>query len=194
MKLGLREMFVLMLTLGVLCAGYFFVYVPSSIQWNELRADIRLNQRALADLAIATRNAHELDSNAAAMRREIAHFTQGLPPETKLPEMVEDFSRAARQNHLMVQRIDAQKRMRLAIYSQQTVRILLSGDCGDVYQFLQQIESSDRTGRLTEMSLHKANPDGGVSADLAICLYFSPAPGGGAPSQTASIQPGGHGE
>jgi Tfp pilus assembly protein PilO len=194
MKMGLRENFVLVLALVVLCAGYFFVYLPSSVRRNELRADIRLNQRALADLAAETINARELDGKAAQMRREIAHFTSNLPPEPSVSKIVDDFSQAARQNHLTLQRIEPLKRVRVTIYSRQTVRIRLSGDCGNVYQFLQQIEASEHAAQLTQMSLHKAAVDGEVTADLAVGLYFAPPLGAKPTPQTALIQDGGSGE
>jgi len=71
------------------------------------------------------------------------------------------------------------------------VHVQLSGDCADLYQFLQQMESPGRAARLTAMSLHKAEIDGDVSADLTVRLYFSPALGVGPASQAALIGGGG---
>jgi Tfp pilus assembly protein PilO len=194
MKMSLRENFVLVLALAVLCAGYYFIYLPASVHRNELRADIRLNQRALADLAQDAVSARELDRKAAQMRREIAHFTSNLPAESGVSQIVNDFSQAAIQNHLTLQRIEPLNRVRLAIYSQQVLRIRLSGDCANVYQFLQQIEASQRAARLTQMSLQKAAVDGEVSADLTIGLYFAPPMLAQPSPKTALIQAGGTGE
>src|ERR1035441_10564350 len=112
MKMSLRENFVLVLALAVVCAGYYFIYLPASVHRNELRTDIRLNQRALADLAQDAISARELDRKAAQMRREIAHFTSNLPAESGVSQIVDDFSQAAIQNHLTLQRIEPLNRVR----------------------------------------------------------------------------------
>jgi Tfp pilus assembly protein PilO len=188
MKLGVREILVLMMTLAVLTAGHVLVFVPASMERGDLRADIRIKQRALADLAAATLSAKELDRRADQTRHEILHFTRTLPPEQSAARIVDDFTQAADHNRLSIERIEPLELQRLPIYSQRPVRIRLSGDCAGVYLFLQEMETGAQPARVTQMSLHKTAQDGEVTADLTIVVYFAPT------NQTVSIHQGENGE
>jgi Tfp pilus assembly protein PilO len=188
MKLGVREILVLMMTLAVLVAGHVLIFVPASLERGDLRADIRIKQRALADLASATFSARALDRRADQMRHDLLHFTRALPPEQSAARIVDEFSQAADHNRLSLDRIEPQTLQRLPMYSQRPVHVRLSGDCAGVYLFLQEMETGARPARVSQMSLHKAELDGNVTADLTIFLYFAPT------TQAVSIQQGENGE
>jgi Tfp pilus assembly protein PilO len=175
MKFGVREIVFVSLILAVIGWGYFFVYVPATVERRELRADIRMKNRALADLAVATVGAKELNHRAELTRQTIEQFTRHLPPERDAIQIVRDLSKGAVQNELTLHSIESLPIERLAIYSQQPIRMSLSGDCAAVYQFLQQMERGSNALRVTQMSLHKAKRDGDVTAELTICAYFAPA-------------------
>src|SRR5258708_4283368 len=128
MRLNFRKIVFLTLILGVLGGGYVFIVVPAYLERRELRTDIRLKKRALADLAVATRTAQELNREAANVRLAIARFTTSLPREAQLTEIVSGLSAAAARNNLRVESVEPARIDHLQDFSREPIHLVLRGD------------------------------------------------------------------
>jgi type IV pilus assembly protein PilO len=182
MKIGIREILFVLLMLGVLAGSYVFAFSRADLQRKALRADIRLKKKALADLMVATAGIDDVNRKTEDLQHAIEFFKSKLPQEREMDKILDEVSNIAAENSLKTKTIKPLKIERSPGYSEQPIQMSLSGDFGGYYQFLLQLERLPRVTRVMQMSLHKNQRDGEVTADMTLTIYFEPSVGESTPA------------
>jgi len=146
-------------------------------QRKALRADIRVKKKALADLMVATAGVDDLNRKAGELEHAIEFFRSKLPQEREMDKILDELSNIASENNLKTKTIKPLKIERSPGYSEQPIQMSLSGDFGGYYQFMLQLERLPRVTRVMQMTLHKNQRDGEVTADMTLSVYFEPSVG-----------------
>ena len=177
MKIGIREILFVLVMLGILAGSYVFAFSRADVERKALREDTRLKQKALAELTVATAGVDDLKRKAGELQQAIEFFKSKLPQEREMDKILDELSNIAYENNLKTKTIKPLKIERSPGYSEQPISMSLSGDFGGVYQFLLQLERLPRVTRVMQMSLHKNQRDGEVTADMTLSVYFEPSVG-----------------
>jgi type IV pilus assembly protein PilO len=177
MKIGIREILLIVLMLGVIVGSHLFAFSRADMKRRELRADIRKWDKELADVDLLTAGVEDMNLKAADLQHQIEFFRSRLPQERMMDKILDELSNIASENSLKTKTIKPLKIERSPGYSEQPIQMSMSGDFAGYYQFLLQLERLPRVTRVMQMTLHKNQRDGEVTADMTLSVYFEPSAG-----------------
>ncbi len=178
MKLGIRELIFIMLMLGLLGGGYYFVFKPASQKRADRLAEINMKKKALADLRHATAGIPDLERKINEIQAAIRFFESKLPQEREVDTILKEVWQRAEANGLQTRTIKTLKTERMAGYSELPINIVLAGDFNGFYDFLLQLEKLSRITRVNQMKLQKiTNRDGAMEASLTLSVFFESGAG-----------------
>jgi len=177
MKIGIREILLIVLMLGVIVGSHLFAFSRADMKRRELRADIRKWDKELADVDLLTAGVDDMNAKAADLQHQIEFFRSRLPAERMMDKILDELSNIASENNLKTKTIKPLKIERSPGYSEQPIQMSMSGDFAGYYQFLLQLERLPRVTRVMQMTLHKNQRDGEVTADMTLSVYFEPSSG-----------------
>ena len=186
MKFGLREIIFLNLMLGLVAASWWFGFNKVTERKDQLRADMAVKQRELADLQEATADVADLERQIEDLQRAIDFFEGKLPREKEVNDLLREVSRAAESSQLEIRKFEPVKTIRGSHYSELPVRIQLAGEFEGFYAYILALEKLARITRVTDMTLKKMQDrNGSMEAEMTISIFFEPSLIGGAPMATA---------
>lgn len=174
MKLGARELIFFAMMLG-LVVSTVLLFQRWSRQEQQRVAVIEQKEQALENLKQATSGIEDLDAKIADLQKAIAFFESKLPQEKEVASVLKEVSNIAESNSLQTRTFRTMKTERTANYSEQPIKMSLSGDFNGFYSFLLQLEKLPRITRLLNMKLEKiSDRDGEMQAQLTLSIFFEP--------------------
>jgi len=183
MKIGLREVVIAAMLLGIPAGAWYFVFRPANEHHGKLRKQIEAKQQELQELNTLTGSVGDLEKEIEAMGKTIALFRSKLPAAKEIDKVLQETSRLAEQNRLVTKSIRTgtvpQKGSSLYItgsHSIQPVIIQLEGKFDGFYRFLQDLERQPRIMRIGLLSLKKAKEadEGTIQASFQMSVFFEP--------------------
>jgi Tfp pilus assembly protein PilO len=183
MKIGLREVVIAAMLLGVPVGAWYLVFRPANEHRGELRKQIEAKQQELQELKALTASVGNLKEEIASMEKTIALFRSKLPAAKEIDKVLQETSRLAEQNRLVTKSIRTgtvpQTGSSLYVtgsHSIQPIIIQLEGKFDGFYRFLQDLERQPRIMRIGLMSLKKAKDadEGTIQASFQMSVFFEP--------------------
>jgi type IV pilus assembly protein PilO len=175
MKFGLREIIFVALMLGLLGGTYVFVFSKTNARREALLKDTKEKQKMLNDLHTATTGIDDMNAKVDELQKAINFFEQKLPAEKDIDGILQEVWEMAKTNSLQTKMVKPEKQERGPNYSEQPIKMSLSGDFNGFYAFLLQLEKLPRITRVTQMNIKKANDhDGEATAEITLSIFFEP--------------------
>lgn len=175
MKLGVREILLFALILGVLGGSYFFGFRRTTAERERKLAEIQRKEQHLANLRQVTSGIDDLNRKIDEFERAIAFFESKLPQEKEVDQILKEVWQLAEANSLQTKTIKTMRSEKAANYSEQPIQLSLSGDFNGFYAFMLQLEKLPRITRIGQMNLQKINGhDGEMQAQLTMSIFFEP--------------------
>ena len=176
MKFGTRELLFLIVMLALLGSAWYFVFKKADERIATLNIDTSQKLEKLRELSDATNRIADMDRKIAEVREKIRFFESKLPRERDVEKIISQVTRQAKILQLkvgMMQSLRTEKSP--AGYSEQQVKLVISGNFTGFYQFLLEVEKMARITRVNQLKLSKINEqDGSTTADLTLSVYFQP--------------------
>jgi type IV pilus assembly protein PilO len=176
------------LMIGLLGAGYYFVFKPGTEKREARKVEIAQKRKTLNDLKAATSGISDIERKIDELQAAIKFFDSKLPQEKELDKMINEISSLAERNGLQTKTIKTKKIERLAGYSELPVEISLAGDFKTAdnrgyYAFLAQLEKHSRITRVGQMKVEKiSGREGEMTASMTLSIFFESTGSGGTPS------------
>lgn len=178
MRFGVREFIFLVVMVALLGCTYFFVFSRTNASKLARQTEIAHKRRALFDLKQSTAGIEDLNRKIADLQKAIDYFDSKLPQEREFDTILKEVSEMAEHNSLQTKTVRTLKAERGPLYSEQPIQMSLSGDFGNFYQFLLEMEKLPRITRVTQMSLQKiSDRDGEMQASMTLSIFFEPDTG-----------------
>lgn len=140
------------------------------------RRDVAAFREAVEILADAEGNVDQLDAEIQRITTEVEHSHALLPRDLNLKEFLEWLGAMGRETGVRVERLSPGVVDHQALYRRQPVRVRITGDFDDIYDFLIELERNDQLSRVESLQLLGSADSRQCAAELAIALYFAPAP------------------
>ena len=180
MKLGLREIVLLNLMLGLLAASWWFGFKKVADRREQYQEELAMKQRELAELREATADVEDLGRRVAELQEAIEFFESKLPREKDVELILRDVWRAAEANRLEIRRFETLAVRRDSHCSEQPIRMELAGDFEGFYAYLLELEGLKRITRVTRMELSRMEErNGAMEAEMTLAIFFEPSLIGG---------------
>ena len=103
MKFGFREIIFVALMLALLGGTYIFVFSKTNAKRETLLKDITAKQKMLSDLHAATAGIDDMNAKIDQLQHAIEFFSQKLPKEKDVGDMLPQFWDMAKTNSLQSQ-------------------------------------------------------------------------------------------
>jgi type IV pilus assembly protein PilO len=182
MKLGSRELIYFALLLGVLVGSWWFGFRPMEARAVELTIEADAKRGKVEQVRAVMRQVEDEDLTGKLdeLQKAIAFFEQKLPRAKDVEDVLHDVTASAEGCGLGVEEFEELRVRHEAAYSEQPIRLKLTGSFESFYQFLLKLERLPRITRLTDMELRKLETRGqrGITqgdimeATLTLSVYF----------------------
>lgn len=140
------------------------------------KRDVAAFREAVDILADAEGNVDRLDAEIQRITAEVDRSHAMLPRDLNLKEFLEWLGEMGRESGVRVERLSPGVVDHQTLYRRQPVRVRITGAFGDVYDFLIELERTDQLSRVESLQILGSAGSQQCAADLAIALYFAPAP------------------
>ena len=166
MKLGIREIFILVLMLG---------FRRLQEQRAFYQRDIESKRETLVTLAASSATVMELESQLTDLGEAVSVFEKKLPKQKEVDQILSEVWKLGEKHALRAQSVKPLKVDRAGACSEQPIELAFEGDFPGFHGFLRELESSDRIVRVTKIDLR--NVEQGkkpMQAKLTLNIYFEP--------------------
>ena len=175
MKFGIREIIFVALMVALLAGTYLFVFSKTNAKREALLKDISTKEKMLNDLRVATSGIDDMNAKIDELSKAIEFFSQKLPKEKDVGDMLPQFWDMAKTNSLQSKTVKPDKPEVGPNYSELPIQMSLSGDFNGFYSFLLQLEKLPRITKITDMHLNKIQDhDGEMQATMTLSIFFEP--------------------
>jgi type IV pilus assembly protein PilO len=173
MQFGARTFTCIILLAGLVAAAYFYVFKPMGDYNMALQTQTRDKQEKLASLHNAEDKKRDLPGEIAKLKTGISMFESKLPEERELDKAWRDVWQIAETNGLSTKSVRTMKPILGNDYSEQPIRMTITGTWNGFYSFLRSVEGLQRLTRISEMSLNKDMKDNGaLTAEFTLSIFF----------------------
>ena len=175
MKLGLRELILMTLMVGLLAASWWFGFKKVADRREQYDREVADRRRELAELREATADARDLDRRVEDLQRAAAFFEAKLPRQKDVQAILRDAWRAAGKNRLEIRRFEPLAVVPGGHCSEQPIKVSLAGDFEGFYAYLLELEGLRRITRVTRMDLSRMEDrNGAMEAEMVLSIFFEP--------------------
>ena len=185
MQFGIRELVFIITLLAMPVAAWFFVFQPRNAQIAEARQEITKKQQKLQQLEMATARISDLGVEIDKLSQAVDLFEDKLPPQREVEVIVKQVWEMAAKNRVAPKSIRSEKVAVGQQYSEQSMKMAITGDFDGFYSFMLDLEKLSRITRVPKMMLKKVdNEQGQMQADMILQIYFdssdpaAPSPAG----------------
>lgn len=178
MKFGWREILFFLLLLALPMASYFLVFQPRNVQIAQANRDIQQRRAKLAQLETATKHVDDLGQEIQRLQSAIGHFENRLPAQQEVDVILRQVWELAMRHRLMPQSVRTDKPILWPQYSEQPIRMSISGSFDGFYAFLLDLERLERITSITQLEIKRATatqPEP-LKFDLVLSIFFEPNP------------------
>lgn len=175
MRFGTRELFFVILLLGMPLCAYYFVFAPWNRQISQARQEVQEKQTKLAQLQQATASIADLGTEIHRLSKAIAIFEKKLPAQRQVEVVLKEVWQLAAKHGLNPKSVRTDKIEPMAHYAELPIRMEIEGNFDGFYSFLLDLEKLPRITRMPVMHLSKVTKkgdDGQMKADIVLTIYF----------------------
>ena len=178
MKLGFREIVLLLLMVAMLAASWWFGFRRVAERKEQLQAAEAQKRREMAELGRATRDIDDLARHLDELDAAVAYFESKLPKEQNVQGTLTDVWRAAQKNGLSIREFAPGGVRRDSHYSEKPIALELSGPFEGLYAYQLELERMDRITRVPRLRVSRIDGrNGATKAEMTLCIFFEPASG-----------------
>jgi type IV pilus assembly protein PilO len=173
MQFGPRTFICIVLLLGLLAASYTFLFKPTAEEIHRLADEKHAKEEKLATLRNAAAGVKDLPAEIDKLRKAITFFESKLPEEKEMDKVLREVWQIAEKNGLTTKSVRTLKPVLGNDYSEQPMRMVITGPFGGYYNFLKDVEALPRITRISEMSLSKdPKTEGQIGAEFTLTIFF----------------------
>lgn len=181
MKVGIREILLALMLLGIPVGAWWLVFRPNNARNAEMMAHIEARQAKLQKLSQATATIGNLKTEIASIEDAIQFFRSKLPSEKEIDKVLQEVWRLAEANQLTTKSIRPVKPTADKLltdpngpYAEQPIVVKLEGPFTGLYAFLLAMETQPRIMRMREMKIEKQPkaPEGQITAECEVSIFF----------------------
>ncbi len=181
MKLGIREMLIVLSLVGLPVGSWWFVFRPQNAHCEETHKQIETKQAKLRELNRATGTLGDLRQRIKKLEEGMQFFRSKLPSEKEIDKVLKGIWSLAESNNLRTKSIrppDQNRNTHIAVggytHCEQPVSVELEGSFMGFYGFLQALENQPRIMRISKMKLEKlkTGTEGDIKAEFTMTIFF----------------------
>ena len=173
MKFGIRELFFVVLLMGIPVGAYFWVFRPANEHVSKQTAEIETKEAKLVNLQKAMVGIKDLNEEVARLKEAVLFFESKLPPRHEIHNVLKQVTQIAEQHSLETKLFETLRSKPFAAYSEQPIQMKLEGDFAAFYQFLLDVEKMPRITKIKDMQLERDKDEyGQMQAMLTLSIFF----------------------
>ncbi|MFT3788838.1 MAG: type 4a pilus biogenesis protein PilO [Tepidisphaeraceae bacterium] len=175
MRMGLQEILVFGLLLGVLGGAYQVGFKRLGEQQKAIQQQIRDKQAVLDMIAASGRRAGQLDVEVAKLRSDIDLFDQRIPKTKSEYAVQQDLARIAAKCNVSITSTRPLNVVKGPRCHELPMEVLFTGDFASFYDFLREVESLERITRIHQMQLGRGDdPTKPTTGKVTISIFYEP--------------------
>lgn len=175
MKIGLRELVLLVVLVAVPVASFFLVFKPQNEAIEAAKAEVQHKQNMLDELRKETSQTDDLLSENQMLERRIERVEARLPSNNELDRVIRQVSQLAVAAGLEPPALKNAKPLAAALYMEQPLEMKTAGDFGGYYKFLQRLEQLPRITRIPDMKVERDRQvEGKMNIEFTLSIYYQP--------------------
>lgn len=175
MKLGIREVTIVLVVLGVLAGAYFLGFARMQSQRAFLLNDIEKKQNTLEQLRKANASAAQIEKQLQRLAATMDYFDSRLPQEREVEQILREAWMLAESTGLTTNTVKPQKTVKGGGANEQPIEIDFKGNYPGFYDFLCRLERLDRITQLRKLELRKMDSlTNEMSAKLTLSIFYEP--------------------
>jgi Tfp pilus assembly protein PilO len=173
MQLGLKTFVFLLLLVGMLVMSYPMLFKPLNEHEAQLIEDTRDKREKLARLEQATAEVKDLQQEIDKLKKAIGFFESKLPEEKEMDKVLREIWQQAEKYGMHVKSVRNQQVVAGQSYSEQPIRMMITGPFDGFYKFMRSVEQMPRITRVGDMKVEADDKNSGaINADLILSIYF----------------------
>lgn len=173
MRLGLRELLLLLILLGLPAASYFLVFRPENRDIDLAKREIEHKRSVLNKLREETARSKDLEDTNREIQTKIEAIEARLPSKKQVESVVREISDLAVASGLQPPQMKGGKALKTATYMEQPLELSTEGAFTGFYEFLLKTEQLARITRMTDLKIKRhTETDGVMQATFTLSIYF----------------------
>lgn len=173
MKFGIRELLFVILLIAIPSGAYLWVFRPANENIESQRRAIESKEKKLLSLQRAMVGIKDLNEEVEKLKEAVSFFENKLPPRHEIHKVLGKVTQIADRHGLETTLFETLKTQSFATYSEQPIKMEVSGDFEAFYQFLLDVEKMPRITKIRKMQLEKPKEEGSlVEANFTISIFF----------------------
>lgn len=178
MKFGWREIIFFLLLLALPVASYFLVFQPRNRQIAQANQQVLERRQKLSKLETATRQVDDLGREIQRLESAIGHFENRLPAQQEVDVILRQVWEVAMRHQLMPQSVHTDKPILWPQYSQQPIRMTITGSFDGFYAFLIDLERLERITGISKLEVKRvaATQPQPLKFEFVLSIFFEPSP------------------
>lgn len=173
MRLGFRELVLILILLAVPLSSYWLVFRPVNAEIEQAKAEVELKREHLAKLRDETARNADLEKENKAIAASIEAFEAKLPSKKDLDAIVRQVSELATAEGLAPPSVKSAKPVKAAMYMEQPLEISTQGNFRAFHQFLRKLEALPRITKVPDLKLKRAtDKNGDMLATFTLSIYY----------------------
>lgn len=173
MRLGFRELLLVLILLAVPLSSYWLVFRPVNAEIELAKGEVELKRERLAKLRDETARNADLEKENKDIAASISAFEAKLPSAKELDSIVRQVSELATQQGLSSPTVKSLKPVKAAMYMEQPLEMSVQGNFRAFHDFLRKLERLPRITKIPDMKLKRAtDKNGDMQATFTLSIYY----------------------
>ncbi|HEX8877466.1 MAG TPA: type 4a pilus biogenesis protein PilO [Phycisphaerales bacterium] len=173
MRLGFRELLLVLILLAVPLSSYWLVFRPVNAEIELAKGEVDLKRDRLAKLRDETARNADLEKENKDIAASINAFEAKLPSAKELDSIVRQVSELATQQGLTAPTVKSLKPVKAAMYMEQPLEMSVQGNFRAFHDFLRKLERLPRITKIPDMKLKRAtDKNGDMQATFTLSIYY----------------------
>lgn len=173
MRLGLRELILILILIGLPTASFFLVFRPENRDIDNAKKEIEHKRSVLNKLREETAKSKDLERTNKEIQDRIEAIEARLPSKKEVETIVRQVADLAVDAGLEPPQMKTGKALKTANYMEQPLELSTQGAFTGFYDFLLKIEQLARITRMTDLKIKRHNEqDGVMQATFTLSIYY----------------------
>lgn len=173
MRLGLRELILILILLGLPTASFFLVFRPENRDINNAKLEIEHKRSILNKLREETAKSKDLEQTNQEIKERIEAIEARLPSKKDVEAVIRQVADEAVAAGLEPPQMKTGKALKTASYMEQPLELSTQGAFTGFYDFLLKLEQLKRITRMTDLKIKRStDADGVMQATFTLSIYF----------------------
>ena len=163
MRLGFRELLLVLILLAVPLSSYWLVFRPVNAEIDAAKAEVELKRERLSKLRDETARNADLEKENKDIAASISSFEAKLPSAKELDSI----------QGLSAPTAKSLKTVKAAMYMEQPLEMSVQGNFRAFHDFLRKLERLPRITKIPDMKLKRAtDKNGDMQATFTLSIYY----------------------